>query len=114
MGGGSSSSSTLVRPTSCLEPPHVLLETSDLLSPRSQSEPPALDKKSGATLAEVSIVQRDFSCDQPVQAGAHHNDFREVKSIAPVYIEIRVRLIYGQKPTPSTTASYWLAVGPDM
>jgi len=30
----------------------------------------------------------------------------------PQYLQLRVRLVYGQEPTPTTTASYWFAVMP--
>lgn len=76
----------------------------DLLQPITQSEVPDLP----------------FSTISVGPGGAHHHslstdDTPEArrKNSSPQYLQLRVRLVYGQEPTPSTTASYWFAVMPE-
>eukprot|EP00051_Salpingoeca_urceolata_P013196 m.164892 g.164892 ORF g.164892 m.164892 type:complete len:575 (+) comp17726_c0_seq1:361-2085(+) len=76
----------------------LYLDTADLLPPRSQENPPRFSRKMRHTLPE---------------GGAFHDRHR-TDSKLPAYIELRVRLIFGQKPKPSTIQPYWFAVPREM
>eukprot|EP00729_Bicosta_minor_P003725 gene3725-15903_t len=80
-------------------------EHTDLLQPISQHEVP------------------DTMTDQLVDVGpggAHHRSMMATDSpearrhnSCPQYLQLRVRLIFGQDPTPSTVGVYWFAVMPE-
>jgi len=80
-------------------------EHTDLLQPITQHEVP------------------DMLLDDPVDVGpggAHHRSMMGTDSpearrhnSCPQYLQLRVRLIFGQDPTPATVGVYWFAVMPE-
>lgn len=76
------------------------LETADLLPPRTQKEPPTFQ-----------------ALDSLPQRGAFHDvippsKLKNDEEQHPQYLELRMQLIFGQKPTVETTQAYWLALSP--
>lgn len=81
--------------------PFAFTEIRDLLPPSSQDEPPEFSSRP----------------DKFRPAGAHHR-LDDCLSVAgedtfPKYMQLRVRLVFGQAPTPSTTQCYWFAIMPN-
>lgn len=74
-------------------------EYEDLLEPNTQRQSPNLEAKT--KLGPGFALHREQS--EPDSGGGKP---------PPVFLEIRVRLVFGVVPTPDTTASYWFAVTP--
>lgn len=77
----------------------LAFEYEDLLGPNTQRKAPKLSEK--------PRVGPGFALHREEPEQAQVDDKPQ-----PIFLQIRVRLVFGVEPTPDTTAAYWFAVMP--